>query len=324
MAKLYVVAGVDTSDSGPAIQTSPDASTWTDQTVPGSLSVNSVTAGGPLFIAQLSTSSSTNNYLRSPDAITWTVDSTGTTNSIAQAIYGGGTYVAVRAGNSITSTDGLSWTVNSSVLPSGTTWNDITYGGGVFVAVGQTSGSSDTIAYSSDGATWSTVTTTGLWRTVTYGAGMFVVHRGGATGQEGDAKTDHTMTSPDGASWTTRSSYGGSWSQSAYQGGVFLAIGDGFNSGTTPNNFAIRMTSTDGTTWSYSRELALPRPIAGEHQLVGGGGQFVYATRDGAISTSTSGTSWSTTTFTDRSWRGIAYYEQRGGGIYRDGAIHRS
>ena len=314
--RIVVIGGV-TSTSGPAIVTSDDAATWTAQTPatsPVSAALESVTHGDNKFIATNTRGDSSNNTQHSPDAITWTLYNGGTTK--IRTAYGKGEFVSVWGNQSFTSTDGLSWTTHTSGgLPS-STWSDICYGNGLFVAVGSSSFSSRTVASSPDGITWTTYATTASWATVTYGNGLFVATLGGASGQEGDAKTDHTITSTDGVNWTARNSYGGGWSKSAFGNGLFVAVGAGFDSGETPTSFSIRMTSTDGASWSYARKTGI-RAL----DLAFGAGVFIAVDDSGNIHTSANGTSWSTTNFSDRFWRGVDV-GPRFGGIYVDGAVH--
>jgi len=71
-------------------------------------------------------------------------------------------------GTILTSTDGTTWTLQTS----GTPLNGVTYGGGKFAAVGN----SGTILTSTDGTTWTAQTsgTTNQLNGVTYGNGRFV------------------------------------------------------------------------------------------------------------------------------------------------------
>lgn len=312
LGSRFVVVGVDTTDSGPAAYTSPTGSTWTEQSVPGTKQLDAVIAGGPRFVSPLSAVESGSDLAVSLDAESWTLDASGQAVGVLgrPGVFGGDTYVSVDGVNSYTSTDGISWTKHSGVLP-GSTWYDIAYGGGVFVVVGVSSGG-NTIAYSPDGSSWSTVATTTAWLTVAYGAGLFVAHTGNAD-NEGDAATGVTITSPDGATWTDQNSFDGGWRRSAYNGSRFAAIGYGRASGETPEFFCISMTSADGLNWSFSRQVSLDYSLSSyPKQLAGGGGVFVYAPfTNNEIWRSTDGSSWSSVgTFANRSWRGIAHYQQ--------------
>ncbi|HRG49117.1 MAG TPA: hypothetical protein PLG41_23120, partial [Leptospiraceae bacterium] len=73
---------------------------------------------------------------------------------------------------------GSSWTART--LPSSQSWNSVTYGNGVFVAV---TPSSTVAATSPDGITWTarTLPSSQSWNAVTYGNGVFVAVGGGST-----------------------------------------------------------------------------------------------------------------------------------------------
>lgn len=104
----------------------------------------------------------------------------------------------------MTSPDGITWTVRTAPILD---WFGITYGGGLFVAVGNT-GTNNRVMTSPDGITWTSRTTpnspsTGTdpnWRSVTYGNGRFV-----AVGASGAAYRAMTSGSPcgDGLAYTT-------------------------------------------------------------------------------------------------------------------------
>ena len=143
----------------------------------------------------------------------------------------------------------------------------ISYGNGVFVAVGE----AGTIYTSSDGETWtrrSSGTSQSL-RDVAYGGGTFV-----AVGEGGTI-----LSSADGVTWTRRSSragydlHGVGYGQSA-----FVAVGD---QGSV-------LTSPDGSTWAAGD--------SGTHQFLKkiayGVGSFVAVGMNGTILTSTDGSAW--------------------------------
>ncbi len=89
------------------------------------------------------------------------------------------------------STSGASWT--SATLPSSTTWSDVAYGNGLFIAV---SSSSAKPAYSRDGITWtqSPYTISGVNK-IEYGQGVFLAL---------SSTAGVAYTSEDGYSWTER------------------------------------------------------------------------------------------------------------------------
>jgi hypothetical protein len=93
----------------------------------------------------------------------------------------------------------------------------ITYGNGLFVAVGST-GTGDRVMTSPDGITWTSRTSAAdnNWGGVAYGNGQFV-----AVSFNG---TDRVMTSPDGITWTARSSsVANAWYGISYGKVLFVA-----------------------------------------------------------------------------------------------------
>ena len=68
----------------------------------------------------------------------------------------------------MTSIDGATWNIRTSATDN--IWNSVTYGNGLFVAVG------NGVMTSPDGITWSNRTSAAVnnWRSVAYGDGLFV------------------------------------------------------------------------------------------------------------------------------------------------------
>ena len=124
----------------------------------------------------------------SADGETWTAVGEGmpTSGNWKCLASGSGRFVALRrhtstgeAGNGAAySTDGVSWTSASVAKYS---WNDVTYGDGLFVAVSDGEVGPDQYTYSTDGVTWQRDnmpnlgdSTTADWESITYGKGKFV------------------------------------------------------------------------------------------------------------------------------------------------------
>jgi len=168
---------------------------------------------------------------------------------------------------------GTTWTTRTSGFGT-TTINGVTFGDGLYVAVG----SSGKLTTSTDGITWTT-RTSGFGTTtingVTFGDGLYV-----AVGSSGKLTT-----STDGITWTTRTSGFGSTSiyGVGYGDGLYVAVG---NSGTLA-------TSTDGTTWTTRTSGFGSTAIYG---VTYGDGLYVAVGRDGKLTTSTDGTTWTTRT----------------------------
>lgn len=170
------------------------------------------------------------------------------------------------------STDnGYSWSPKSS--PTTKTLNDVTYGGSLYVAVGENS----TILTSPDGNTWTSryvySPVPATLRGVTYGGGQFV-----AVGYGG-----MIFTSPNGITWTMRQTSSGLGMEDvAYGNGKYVAVG-----GYSMNE---RLISTDGITWTTQL------PAAGTdynlYDITYGNGQFVAVGYYGAVLTSPNAVTW--------------------------------
>ena len=134
----------------------------------------------------------------------------------------------------------------------------ITYGNGMFVAVG----ASESIVTSPDGITWTSRTSpvsTRLWL-VTYGNSMFVAF----------SDSGSIVTSPDGITWTSRTSPVSTRIESVtYANGMFVAVG---YSGSI-------VTSTDGITWTKQTS-----PVSTAFwSVTDGNGMFVAIGESGSI-----------------------------------------
>ena len=148
------------------------------------------------------------------------------------------TTLQARPDNTLNNTpcaDGSTWTVRTSPQQS-FAWRSVTYGNGLFVAVG-TAGNQ--VMTSPDGITWTSrnASHSNTWRSVTYGNGLFV-----AVSSDGGV-----MTSPDGINWTARSAAViSAWQSVTYGNGLFVAVA----SATLAAPFSTVMTSPDGINWT--------------------------------------------------------------------------
>ena len=171
------------------------------------------------------------------------------TNGWSQVAYGTSTFVALPSYGSnaaATSPDGVVWTLRTAAGDAYDQWSSLTYGGGLFVAVG-TSVQGNTsvgtrVMTSPDGVTWTARTAAGdndVWTSVAYGNGTYVAVGYGDGGIGGD----RVMTSPDGITWTVRTppSSGLDWYGVTYGNGLFVAVS---------NYYGKVMTSPDGITWT--------------------------------------------------------------------------
>ena len=157
-----------------------------------------------------------------------------------------------------------------SPLPQGNTLNGVTYGNGIFVAVG----GDGTIITSSDGKTWTSRSSgTSEWLNgVTYGNGIFVAVGGNRT----------ILTSADGQTWRSRSSDSSTntnhLSGVTYGNGIFVAVEDK----------GIILTSVDGQTWT-SQSSGTSNVLRG---VTYENGIFVAVGDKGIILTSADGQTW--------------------------------
>ena len=213
-------------------------------------------------------------YLRNPSPVDFPF-----VNKVA---FAKGLFVSVGSGIH-TSPDGINWTKRSS----DNTLEDITYGNGIFVAVGFTGA----ILTSSDGLSWIYRSTNNeSLNAVTYGNGVFVV-----VGNLGTI-----LTSTDGAEWTARDSGTTYWIDIiSYGNGTFVAI-DGI--GTILN-------SVDGITWTAN----VSEDTKSLYDITYYNGTFMAVGEFGTILTSPDGLSWtSRDSGIDSDFSGVTY----GNGIF--------
>jgi hypothetical protein len=173
--------------------------------------------------------------------------------------YGTGLFVAVGYGNIVTSTDGVTWVQQR--WPSTDWMFGIAYGGGQFVAVGE----HGTIVSSADGLSWH-LRQAGAYslRALTFGDDQFV------------AVGSMVSTSTNAVDWVPQSGrYSGCClGDIAYGQGRFVAFGDSYGYG-----YAVSfVTSSSGVIWGQYNGPPLPPAVTY------GGGQFVaigYTSTDG-------------------------------------------
>ncbi len=180
------------------IMISQNGITWAQVSSVNGMQLSNVAYGAGTFVLI-----SSGGYIEtSYDGVTWTGRGAAinNSNSVWSGLsYGNGLFVAVAVGGSkkiITSTNGMTWTVRVMGVAYGL--NSITFGNGLFVAVGNNS-----IVTSSDGINWTvgTSSTSDNWHSITYGGGVFVAVGGsGAIIASGGAvNTTYTLTYTAGA-----------------------------------------------------------------------------------------------------------------------------
>jgi hypothetical protein len=229
----------------------------------------------------------------SPDGVTWTVRASGVPRALRGVTYGNGRFVAVGDGVILTSPDGVTWTKRGS----GTyVLYGVTYGNGRFVAVG----GNGVILTSPDGVTWTMgASGTDDWLlAVTYGNGLFVAVGIRIGDRDGPGIAGAILTSADGVTWTVRPSWRGNYLQGVnYVNGLFIAVG-GFSYGLSPI-----LTSADGVTWML-RWHDRPSPL---HDVTYGNGRFVAVGDWGMSVTSADGVTWRMEGFSGIHGHGVTY-----------------
>jgi surface protein len=133
------------------------------------------------------------------------------------------------------------------------------------------------------------------WNDIVYSSekSLFV-----AVARAPQANTNRVMTSPDGITWTARTSANGQWNSVTYGNGLFVAVGS------TGSGYSVyAMSSPDGITWT-----ARTVPSAADFQAVEyGNGVFVAVGTGGAIMSSTDGITWTNRSGVTNNWRGLTY-----------------
>jgi CSLREA domain-containing protein len=295
-ALTYGPAGFVAGTGRGTVYASPDGTTnWQSRTLAASRTLQSVAHNGSTFCAV-----GVNGAIySSPDGATWTARSGP--DYIAYFFWGsvkyaGGQFVAVGLSDSVmTSSDCVNWTVRNPAAPlvpfapANGSLEDVAYGGGLFVAVGDIvispTQTEVRILTSPDGVNW-TPRNSGVPPTfiqgynagaVAYGNGTFVAHfTDFVTGEF------IIITSPDGVTWTRQSTASfdsfrfESFGDILHAGGMFVGVGDRI------------WTSPDGVTWT----LRLDDSDTFFLGVAYDGGRFVAVGLNGSIYASQDGIDW--------------------------------
>lgn len=193
-------------------------------------------------------------------------------NSVWVAPYSGSNDVA-------TSSDGITFTFQSNVLPATRDWRAIAFGNGTFVIV-DSSGTTGA-ATSTNGTTWTsrTMSASAEWSSVAFGTISGTNYFVAVSGITGNSNVGSYSTN-NGATWTASTLPSSNrWSSVAFGNGRFVAVSG--NAGTTSTAAAY---STNGTTWTSS---TLPGAAAGWDNVSWNGSVFIataYNTSRSAIS----------------------------------------
>lgn len=215
-------------------------------------------------------------WYESTDGVNWSSHFAGS-GQLMNSTYGAGRYVVVGQGIS-SSPDANTWSPATGVPTNQFYWS-VTYGGGLFVAVGH----DGSMAASRTGTNWwgiPPITRQHRFYDVTYGNGRFVAVGGDLV--IGQRQAAITAVSTDGTNWwrTSNPTDYNLWGVT-FHDGHFYAHGD----------YGRVLISTNGEQWTKlsPAEDQLLRGIA--H----GNGQFVTVGWDHLIRTSRDGLNWATT-----------------------------
>lgn len=210
------------------------------------------------------------------DSVDWDTEAANTTGEAFSIVQAEGRLTAVfNSGVVVASVSGGAWNVRATI--TGASNPVVAYGASTFVAVdGNGKGAS-----SPDGDTWSSAafidTGTIGCNGIAFGAGVFV-----AVGLK-DGGGGGIWTSPDGATWTERTSGSASILNGIdFVNSVFIATG----------NSGVILTSTDGTTWT-SRTSGSASALYAAAYL---GGTYAVCGASGTILTSTNLSGWTSRT----------------------------
>jgi len=265
--------------------------TWTNRPskIPYTTTWSSVAYGNGTYVAV--SNNGTYPVMYSKDGINWSIETFGSVvKPWVSVTYGNGSFVTVGNDHSVmSSSDGINWT-NNGVSLSGN-WAASAYGNGVFVSLDYY-GYSPYIAgiYSYNGVDYlQSNAPYGNWACLIYAQSKFVASGSGGFGSSGPFYG--AMTSLDGINWTkSLSAPIGGWYGLAYGNGTFVAVDDGYSSGTV-------ISSSDGDNWTVRTA-----PSQRWQAVAYGNGIFVavgWSTSGytGKIITSSDGISWTTQTF---------------------------
>ena len=272
----------------------PELNTW-----------RNIAYGNGLFIAV--SSNGTNRLMRSVDGVNWTPLSGAESNTWESIAYGDGRFVVRRAYRSMVSDDdGDSWSVviSSGIGPSNI---NMTYGDGLFVAVG-----GNTIITSPDGTSWTnrSAPEPNSWRDVAYGDGTYV-----AVSINGSNRCAYSTDG--GETWQSSFIPGGiAFLGVAYGNGVFVAVGN--------NNGGYQVaTSPDGINWTI-RTASTGENLA---SITFGGGLFVALCNnqgDPVSMVSEDGVTWEKGTLPNSGpWLSVAYGDGKFVGVANTSAAER-
>ncbi|GMO67244.1 MAG: hypothetical protein Ta2A_15520 [Treponemataceae bacterium] len=249
----------------------------------------------------IAVSDSSDQVAYSADGSSWKTAPMATYENWQSITYGGDKFVAVaRTGTSGTniaaySFDGINWI--PTTMPTTAFWNSITYGNGTFVATAYNSNNAGA-AYSSDGVTWTLVSTSAVstrqtWASVTYSNGKFAIMA---------ANWGVIRSSTDGISWIDGSwpsvvagGSGGSWLSAIYAFDKYVAVNNENKTAYVPNP-------------KTAQWIAVALPGAWNAITYGNNTLVAVASGSNQIATSADGISWTTGTLPESgNWNSLTY-----------------
>jgi hypothetical protein len=305
--KFVALAG-GTNSATTAAATSLDGITWSAMTMPSSAQWVAVAYGavsGIGYYVAVARESASAAYSR--DGVNWTLSNLGEVADWSDIAYGAGTFVAISESDSSqtfrawSSNNGASW--NTTTFASGA--KAIAYGFSRFVVV--EGNFSNSVAYSTNGATWTVTTlpsnddsTESNWVDIAYGNGRYVAI------SDSSAMAAYSL---NGATWY-KSNLPGiyEWSSIGYGQGVFYVTSLGDAAATSPDgitwtlrdgsygSFDITATSQNTNT-AYAETATLTSGTWTD--VIWTGTQFVavgYSGSAGLVATSATGASWTNAT----------------------------
>lgn len=220
--------------------------------------------------------------MTSDDRVAWNISYSGNVCSLVAIVWNGNKFVAVGKdadgnGRVITSQDGLNWTVHSQLIPGGGP-ESIAWDGFQFAGVGSTY-----IFTSDDGINWTYITSPASPETLSciiWTGDMFI-----AVGSMGVV-----LTSPDGTTWTSRTS--------GITGGIIAVASDGSGlAAITSDRTIFYADASDPDAWTMvydETQDGIPANLAAPfYDIVWGGDSFLATNIMGLKFISSDGTDWS-------------------------------
>ena len=208
------------------VATSVDGVTWLEQTLPISADWECITYGYETFIAVAYNS---NVAVKSTDSVTWTQITLPYSYEYKSIAYGSSRFVLIAQNVNValvSDYSGSNW-IPVPLPVAGTSWQSVTYGGGLFLAV---SSNGFVGATSIDGITWTQVTlpvtTINLWKSVVYGKGKYVVS---STYSEEVLSSNNTVNWTKGYLPPSAIPLSLSFPSSAYGNDTFVVVHNGSN-----------------------------------------------------------------------------------------------